>query len=33
LSEYIGQKSIYEKQYNLTLNIKKRAEMALEFFS
>jgi len=32
LSEYIGQKSIHEGPYNLTLNIKKRVEMALEFF-
>jgi len=32
LSEYIGQKSIHETPYNLTLNTKKRAKMAMEFF-
>jgi len=32
LSEYVGQKSIHETPYNLTLNTKKRAKMAMEFF-
>ena len=33
LSEYTGQKSIADNPYNETLDIKKRARMALEFFS
>lgn len=33
LSEYTGQKMIVDNPYNETLDIKKRAAMALEFFS
>ncbi|MEK6855358.1 MAG: hypothetical protein AABX73_04005 [Nanoarchaeota archaeon] len=32
LSEYIGQKNLPETKPSMTINIKKRAEMALEFF-
>ncbi len=33
LSEYTGQKSIPDIEYNISLDVKKRAKMALEFFS
>lgn len=33
LSEYIGQKSIHDNPYNTTISPKKRAEIAMEFFS
>lgn len=33
LSEYTGQNSSVETEYNKTLDIRKRAKMALEFFS
>lgn len=33
LSEYIGQKNIPDTKYNLTMNTKRRAEMALKFFT
>lgn len=33
LSEYSGQSNLSENEYNSTLTTKKRAEMAMEFFS
>lgn len=33
LSEYAGQKTDTRKEYNETITVKKRAKMALEFFS
>jgi predicted transcriptional regulator len=33
LSEYSGQTNVSDNDYNKTLDIKKRAKMALEFFS
>jgi hypothetical protein len=33
LTEYTGQKGSSDNEYNQSLNIKKRAQMALEFFS
>lgn len=33
LTEYAGQTNISDVNYNKTMNVKKRAEMALEFFS
>jgi predicted transcriptional regulator len=32
LSEYTGQTSIADTNYNNTINTKKRAQMAMEFF-
>lgn len=33
LSEYTGQKNISDNPFNESINVKKRAEIALEFFS
>ena len=33
LAEYVGQRSIPDNPYNATLDIKKRAKIALDFFS
>ena len=33
LSEYTGQKNVPDNPYNETFDVRKRAEMAMEFFS